>query len=164
MPLHQHHGVTPQLDPTAFLADGAMLVGDVRVGADASIWFNAVLRGDINAITIGPRSNIQDGVVGHVTRRLPLSIGPEVTVGHMAMLHGCTLHDRVLVGMNAVILDAARPTYKPEATTRRTGATRSGFRYRIRRKPTGTAARSPLPTAGASSAFERRGRIRAGSG
>ena len=125
MPLHQHHGVTPQLDPTAFLADGAMLVGDVRVGADASIWFNAVLRGDINAITIGPRSNIQDGVVGHVTRRLPLSIGSEVTVGHMAMLHGCTLHDRVLVGMNAVILDAAR--VGPEAIVGAGAVVREGF-------------------------------------
>ena len=102
-----HHGVTPRIHPTAFVAQGAWLIGEVEVGADASIWFNAVLRGDINGIVVGDRSNIQDGVVMHVTRLLRAVVGRNVTVGHKAMLHGCEIGDACLIGMNAVVLDNA---------------------------------------------------------
>ncbi|HEX9005883.1 MAG TPA: gamma carbonic anhydrase family protein [Bacteroidota bacterium] len=125
MPLLPHHGVTPRVDPSAFVADGAMLIGEVTVGRDSSIWFNAVLRGDINSITVGERSNVQDGVVAHVTRQLPVVIGNDVTIGHMAMIHGCTIHDRVLVGMNAVILDHA--VIGPEAVVGAGSVVRENF-------------------------------------
>ena len=105
MPILSHHGAVPAVDPTAFVAEGAMVIGDVSLGRDSSVWFNAVLRGDINSIIVGERSNIQDGAVVHVTRELPVVIGQEVTVGHLAVIHGCTIGDRVLVGMHAVVLD-----------------------------------------------------------
>jgi len=107
MPLVNHHGITPKVHPSSFIAPGAWIIGDVEVGEQGSIWFNAVLRGDINRIRVGARSNIQDGCVVHVTRELPALIGDDVTVGHMAMLHGCRIEDACLIGMNAVILDNA---------------------------------------------------------
>ncbi|MGA9118886.1 MAG: gamma carbonic anhydrase family protein [Bacteroidota bacterium] len=107
MPLIAHHGVSPSISDTSFIAAGAMVIGDVSVGQEASIWFNAVLRGDINRITIGERTNIQDGTVVHVTHELAVLIGDEVTIGHLAMVHGCTIGDRCLVGMNAILLDGA---------------------------------------------------------
>jgi carbonic anhydrase/acetyltransferase-like protein (isoleucine patch superfamily) len=91
-----------------YIADGAWLIGDVEVGEQASLWFNAVLRGDINSIHVGRRSNVQDGAVLHVTRELPVRIGDDVTIGHKAMIHGCWIGDGSLVGMNAVVLDNAR--------------------------------------------------------
>jgi carbonic anhydrase/acetyltransferase-like protein (isoleucine patch superfamily) len=91
-----------------FVADGAFLIGDVDVEADASIWFNAVLRGDINMIRIGRRSNIQDGSILHVTQEFSVEIGDDVTVGHQAIIHGCRVGAGTLVGMSAVILDDAR--------------------------------------------------------
>jgi len=103
-----HHGVTPRVHPTAYVAGGAWLIGDVELGEQASVWFNAVLRGDINAIYVGKRSNVQDGAVLHVTRELPVRIGDDVTIGHKAMIHGCWIGDGSLVGMNAVVLDNAR--------------------------------------------------------
>lgn len=103
-----HHGVVPTVHPTAWIAPGAWVIGAVELGEEASVWFNAVLRGDINAIRIGNRSNIQDGCVIHVTRQLSVEIAEEVTVGHMAMLHGCRIGRRSLIGMNAVVLDRAR--------------------------------------------------------
>jgi len=103
-----HHGIVPVVPGSAFVAVGACLIGDVVLGDEASVWFNAVLRADINSITVGKRSNVQDGCVLHVTKDLPVCIGDDVTVGHMAMLHGCTIGDSVLVGMNAVVLDNAR--------------------------------------------------------
>jgi carbonic anhydrase/acetyltransferase-like protein (isoleucine patch superfamily) len=103
-----HHGIAPTVDPTAFVAGGAWLIGDVEVGRLASIWFNAVLRGDINLIRVGARSNIQDGCVVHVTTELPALIGEDVTVGHKAMIHGCTIGNASLIGMSAVVLDNAR--------------------------------------------------------
>ena len=108
MPLLAHHGVTPRVHPTVYVADGAWLIGDVEVGEQASVWFNAVLRGDINSIHVGRRSNVQDGAVLHVTRELPVRIGDDVTIGHKAMIHGCWIGDGSLVGMNAVVLDNAR--------------------------------------------------------
>ncbi len=83
------------------------LIGDVRIAADASIWFNTVVRADINTISIGERTNIQDGSVLHVTEELPVAIGTDVTVGHRAVIHACTVGDCCLIGMGAVLLDAA---------------------------------------------------------
>lgn len=107
MGLVVHHGVAPHVHPGAFVAEGAWLIGEVVVGDESSVWYNAVLRGDINAIRVGRRSNIQDGCVLHVTSRLPVEIGDEVTVGHMAMIHGCRIGRGALIGMNAVVLDDA---------------------------------------------------------
>jgi carbonic anhydrase/acetyltransferase-like protein (isoleucine patch superfamily) len=91
-----------------FIADNATLIGSVVVGVDASIWFNVVARGDCDTITIGDKSNIQDGSVLHVDPGVPLTIGEGVTVGHKAMLHGCTVGDYSLVGINAVVLNNAK--------------------------------------------------------
>jgi carbonic anhydrase/acetyltransferase-like protein (isoleucine patch superfamily) len=99
--------VTPQLPGRYYLAPGAQLIGNVILGEDASVWFNAVLRGDNEPITIGARSNIQDGSVLHTDPGAPLTIGEGVTVGHKVMLHGCTVGDNSLVGINAVILNRA---------------------------------------------------------
>lgn len=103
-----HHGVSPSIHPAAYVAEGAWVIGDVEIGEEASIWFNAVLRGDINSIRVGRRSNIQDGAVVHLTRALPVVIGDDVTVGHKAMVHACVIERACLIGMNAVVLDGAR--------------------------------------------------------
>jgi len=108
MKLIEHHGVRPEIPPSAFVAEGACLVGEVILGESASVWFNAVLRGDINSIRVGDRSNVQDGVVIHVTHQDPVLIGNDVTIGHQAIIHGCELHDGSLIGMGAVVLDRAR--------------------------------------------------------
>lgn len=101
-------GVTPELGDEAFVADTAVVVGDVVVGAGSSIWYGAVLRGDVMPIRIGARSNIQDLTMVHGTTGLAATtLGDEVTVGHRVILHGCTIADRVLVGMGAIVLDLA---------------------------------------------------------
>ena len=97
----------PVLSSDAYIAPGAVLVGDVTVGECSSVWFQAALRADLNFIRIGPRSNIQDGAVVHVADDHGTLVGRSVTVGHGAILHACTVGDEVLVGMNAVILDGA---------------------------------------------------------
>lgn len=97
----------PEIHPSAFVAPGAVLVGAVSLGEEASVWFQTVLRADLNRIVIGPRSNIQDGAVVHLADDLPTLVGELVTVGHKAILHACTVADEVLIGMNAVILDGA---------------------------------------------------------
>jgi carbonic anhydrase/acetyltransferase-like protein (isoleucine patch superfamily) len=125
MTLIAHHGVRPRLSATAFIAEGARLIGDVRVGADASIWFNAVLRGDINSIQIGDRSNVQDGVVIHVTHELPVIVENDVTIGHQAVIHGCELLSGSLIGMGAVVLDRAR--VGPQALVAAGALVREGF-------------------------------------
>lgn len=103
-----YQGRLPRLHPSVFLADGARVIGDVEAGEDSSFWFNVVVRGDVNFIRIGCRTNIQDGAVLHVThKRFPLVIGDDVTVGHSAVLHGCVIEDRCLIGMGAVVLDGA---------------------------------------------------------
>ena len=103
-----YRGVMPAIDETVFIAPGAVIIGDVRIGCGASIWFNTTVRGDVNRITIGERTNIQDNCVLHVTHEThPLVIGAQVTVGHSVTLHGCTVGDRVLVGIGAVVLDGA---------------------------------------------------------
>ncbi len=98
----------PKIDASVFVALSADVIGDVEIGADSSIWFNSVIRGDVHFIRIGQRTSIQDGSVLHVTRKTrPLIIGDEVTVGHHVTLHGCTISNRVLVGMGAIVLDGA---------------------------------------------------------
>lgn len=100
--------VSPTLDEEVYIAPGAHVVGEVSLKAHASVWFNAVIRGDQDAITVGARSNIQDGAVLHTDAGIPLSIGEGVTVGHKAMLHGCQIGDFSLIGINAVILNGAQ--------------------------------------------------------
>jgi gamma-carbonic anhydrase len=96
----------PVIDPTAYVDDSAQVIGDVGIGAESSIWMNVVIRGDVNRIRIGRRSNIQDLTMVHVMRDThPTTIGDEVTVGHSAVIHGTTIEDRVLVGMAAVLLN-----------------------------------------------------------
>jgi carbonic anhydrase/acetyltransferase-like protein (isoleucine patch superfamily) len=101
-------GKAPRLDPTAFVVEGAAVVGDVELGPESSIWFGAVVRGDVNSIRIGARTNIQDQSVVHVTGKThPTVLGDDVTVGHRVVLHGCTVKDRCLIGIGAVVLDGA---------------------------------------------------------
>ena len=107
MPLYSCNDQSPRIHPTAFVAAGAVIAGNVTLEEDASVWFNAVVRGDINSISIGERTNIQDGCILHVTNTFPVRIGKDVTVGHRAVVHGCIIEDESLVGMGAVILDNA---------------------------------------------------------
>ena len=99
-------GILPQWGEKCFIADNATLTGDVIIGRDCSIWFNAVIRGDVNSIRIGDNVNIQDNVVIHCTyQKAPVSIGNNVSIAHSAIIHGCTIHDNVLVGMGAILMD-----------------------------------------------------------
>ncbi len=98
----------PRVHPSVFLAEGVMVIGDVEIGAESSVWFNTVLRGDINAIRIGDRTNIQDLCVFHVTNRNEVQIGSDVTIGHGAIVHGATVEDSCLIGMGATLLDGVR--------------------------------------------------------
>jgi carbonic anhydrase/acetyltransferase-like protein (isoleucine patch superfamily) len=101
-------GKSPRFGKNCFIAPNATIVGDVEMGEDCSIWFNAVVRGDVNSIHIGNRVNIQDGVILHGTyKKTGVRIGNDVSIGHNAIVHGCTLHDKVLVGMGAIIMDNA---------------------------------------------------------
>jgi len=102
-----HHGVRPHCHPSVYVAEGAILVGDVEIGEDASVWFYAVVRGDIQAIRIGRGTNVQDHCVLHVTKENPLTIGEYVTLGHRAVVHGCRIEDLCLVGIGSVVLDGA---------------------------------------------------------
>ncbi len=97
----------PRIHATAWVAPNATVVGDVTLDEQSSVWFSAVLRGDINRIVVGPRSNIQDGAVIHLSDDFPCFVGELVTVGHGAIVHACTVEDEVLVGMGAIILDGA---------------------------------------------------------
>lgn len=98
----------PAVDPTAWIADSAQVIGDVVIGTESSVWFSSVIRGDVHRIRIGSRTNIQDLCVLHVTRgTYPLTVGDEVTVGHRVILHGCSLGNRILVGMGSIIMDGA---------------------------------------------------------
>ena len=105
--LARHLGQAPQIDPTAYVAPGATVIGDVRLGPHTSVWPGAVLRGDINFIEVGEGSNIQDGSVVHLSDDHPVRIGNYVTVGHLAMVHACTIGDECLIGMHSTILDGA---------------------------------------------------------
>jgi carbonic anhydrase/acetyltransferase-like protein (isoleucine patch superfamily) len=107
MPLYTLNDLSPQLGDNAWAAPSADLIGDVRLGARASVWFGAVLRGDNTPLILGEETNFQDGAIGHSDADFPLTIGARVTVGHQAILHGCTVADDCLIGMGARILNGA---------------------------------------------------------
>jgi len=108
MPLYEYMGSRPSLGRDIFIAPNATVIGDVTLGDESSVWFGTVIRGDVMPIVIGARTNIQDGSVIHVTTdRARTVVGDDVTVGHMVLLHGCTVGNRVLVGMGSVVLDGA---------------------------------------------------------
>lgn len=113
MAIRQFNGITPAIAESAYVDDTALVVGDVELGANSSVWPMTVIRGDVNQIRIGERSNIQDGCVLHVSHKGPfgegqaLLIGNDVTVGHKAVLHACTVKDGCLIGMSATVLDGA---------------------------------------------------------
>ncbi|HJL14866.1 MAG TPA: gamma carbonic anhydrase family protein [Sandaracinaceae bacterium LLY-WYZ-13_1] len=108
MTLHPYKGISPTIDPAAYVAPSADVVGDVTLGAESSLWFGAVARGDVNPLRIGARTSIQDNAVMHATGGwTETHIGDDCTVGHGVILHGCTVGDRVLVGMGSILLDAA---------------------------------------------------------
>lgn len=101
-------GIWPAMPTSVFLAETAVVVGDVAMGENCSVWFGGVVRGDVHSIRIGARTNIQDGAILHCTyKTAPLQIGSDVSIGHGAIVHGCTVHDRVLIGMGAKVLDHA---------------------------------------------------------
>lgn len=101
-------GFTPSFGSDAFIAENAVVIGDVIMGDQCSVWYSAVVRGDVNSIRIGHRVNVQDGAVLHCTyERAALTIGNDVSIGHNAIVHGCTIHDKVLIGMGAIVMDHA---------------------------------------------------------
>ncbi|MBI5380178.1 MAG: gamma carbonic anhydrase family protein [Nitrospirae bacterium] len=102
-----YKGIWPKIDPSVFIEETAVIVGDVVIGPESSVWFHAVVRGDVNLVRIGARTNIQDLSMLHVHGDHPLIIGDEVTVGHAVKLHGCTIKDRCLLGIGAIVLDGA---------------------------------------------------------
>jgi carbonic anhydrase/acetyltransferase-like protein (isoleucine patch superfamily) len=103
-----YRGVSPRVHPTAFIDDSAQVIGDVEIGEESGVWMNAVVRGDVNSIRVGRRSNIQDGTIVHVmTGTHPTVIGDNVTIGHGALVHGCTVDNQVLIGMGAIVLNGA---------------------------------------------------------
>ena len=107
--LRPYREIVPTIDPSAFVDRSAQVIGDVHLGAEGSIWPGCVVRGDVNYIRIGDRTNVQDGTIVHVQHDThPTVIGNDVTIGHGAVVHGCTIHDRVLVGMGAIILNGAQ--------------------------------------------------------
>lgn len=109
------HGKSPRIHSSAFIAPGCRIIGDVEIEPDVSIWYNCVIRADVNRIVIGARTNIQDGTVVHCDspkpdhpKGYPTIIGEDVLIGHMAMVHGCTLEDRAFVGLGAIVMDGCR--------------------------------------------------------
>ncbi|MFN5704851.1 MAG: gamma carbonic anhydrase family protein, partial [bacterium] len=102
------NNIYPQIPDNCFIAENSTIVGDVKFGNNCSVWFNAIIRGDVHSIEIGDRSNIQDGAVIHCTyQKANTVIGNDVSIGHRAIVHGCTVHDHVLIGMGAIIMDHA---------------------------------------------------------
>jgi carbonic anhydrase/acetyltransferase-like protein (isoleucine patch superfamily) len=106
--LFKYLDMYPEIEENVFLASGVKIVGNVKIEENSSVWYNTVIRGDVNIVRIGKKTNIQDLSMLHVTfNEFPLTIGDEVTIGHSVTLHGCTLHDRTFIGMGATILDGA---------------------------------------------------------
>ena len=102
------NGIAPKFGNNVFIAENATVVGDVTTGDDCSIWFQAVVRGDVHYIRMGNKVNVQDGAILHCTyQKAPLNIGNNVSIGHRAIVHGCTVHDNVLIGMGAIVMDHA---------------------------------------------------------
>ncbi|MCB0408651.1 MAG: gamma carbonic anhydrase family protein [Flavobacteriales bacterium] len=100
------NGISPEMGENCFLAENATITGDVKMGNDCSIWFNAVIRGDVHYIKMGNKVNVQDGAVIHATyQKSPTNIGNNVSIGHNALVHGCTVKDNVLIGMGAIVMD-----------------------------------------------------------
>src|SRR5438445_7625875 len=108
MAIYELDGLAPQLGEGAWVADSAQVIGDVQLAEGASVWFGAILRGDNERLTIGKGSNVQDGTVLHADPGFPLTFGENVTVGHQVMLHGCTIGDGTLIGIQAVVLNGAK--------------------------------------------------------
>ncbi|HTN67164.1 MAG TPA: gamma carbonic anhydrase family protein [Burkholderiaceae bacterium] len=108
MAIYQLGDAVPDVDPSCFVAESAQVIGRVKLGRNASVWFNATLRGDNELITIGENSNVQEGAVLHTDPGMPLTVGRNVTVGHQAMLHGCSIGDGALIGIQAVVLNGAK--------------------------------------------------------
>ena len=108
MAIYELDGVTPRMAESAWVADNAQVMGNVVLGENSSVWFGAVLRGDTETITVGPGSNVQDGSVMHADVGYPLTLGANVTVGHMVTLHGCTIGDESLIGIGATVLNGSR--------------------------------------------------------
>lgn len=108
MAIYQLGADAPQIDPSAWVADTANLIGKVTLGANATVWYGVTIRGDNERITIGPDSNVQEGTVMHTDMGYPLNIGTGVSIGHQAMLHGCTIGDGALIGIQAVIMNGAK--------------------------------------------------------
>jgi gamma-carbonic anhydrase len=106
-PVFAYEGIVPKIAADAFIAPTAAVIGDVWVGSETGIWFHCLVRGDMGAIRIGDRTNIQDGTTIHVDTGMPTHIGDDVTVGHNAVIHACTLKDRAFVGISATVLDGA---------------------------------------------------------
>lgn len=107
--IKSYKNITPTLGDDAWIADNAIVAGDIEIGEESNIWFGVMMRGDVHEIRIGKRTNIQDNAVVHVTRGVSGTyIGDEVTIGHGAIIHACTIEDRCLVGMGAIILDEAK--------------------------------------------------------
>jgi carbonic anhydrase/acetyltransferase-like protein (isoleucine patch superfamily) len=105
--IYEYEGIKPTIDNSCFIAPSCDIIGKVTLGASASVWYGAVLRGDVESITIGERTNVQDNVTIHVANGFKTSIGNDVTIGHNAVVHGCTIGNRVLIGMGAIVLDGA---------------------------------------------------------
>lgn len=112
MMIRTYNGIAPHIADSAYIAETGVIVGDVRIGQESSIWFNAVVRGDVNVIRIGARTNVQDLAVLHVSGKkdaqnqgAPLLIGNDVTIGHSAVVHGCTVEDGAFIGMRALVMD-----------------------------------------------------------
>ncbi len=104
----EYEGKTPNIHSSVFIAPGAMIIGDVKIGEESSIWFNCVLRGDLEPIHIGCRTNMQDGTVVHMDKDIPCLIGDDVTIGHGAILHSCAVGDEALIGMGAILLTGCK--------------------------------------------------------
>jgi carbonic anhydrase/acetyltransferase-like protein (isoleucine patch superfamily) len=107
--LRPFRGTVPRVHPTAYIDDSAQVIGDVEIGEESSVWMYVVIRGDVHRIRIGRRSNVQDGTVVHAMKDThPTTIGDDVTIGHGALVHGCTIEDRCLIGMGAILLNGVR--------------------------------------------------------
>lgn len=107
MPLYAFKTHTPRIHPSVFVAPSAQIIGDVRIGKDASVWFQTVIRGDLDTIAIGEKTNIQDLCMCHADEGIPLTIGHGITIGHRSVIHGCSIEDGCLIGMGAVIMNQA---------------------------------------------------------
>src|SRR5215471_17606335 len=107
--IRSHRGRMPRIPSTVFVDDSAQVIGDVEIGEESSVWMTVVIRGDVHRVRIGRRSNVQDGTVVHVMKDShPTTIGSNVTIGHAAVIHGCTIEDQCLIGMGAILLNGVR--------------------------------------------------------